>query len=109
MAVLALDAGTRLPAIVLAAGLLVAGANGATLPLFALAPACADEDARETAAGLATTIGLGGTVIGTQVGALVIDASGYPAAFLLYAALSLTAALLALPLGRALRARPLAI
>lgn len=106
IALLALDAGARLPVLVVVAALLVAGATGSTLPLFALAPACVDDDARETAAGLATTIGLGGTVVATQTGALLIDLAGYPAAFIVFGCCGAVGALLAFPLARELAAGP---
>jgi predicted MFS family arabinose efflux permease len=82
------------------------GSCGAVTPLFATAGSTVRPAAAATAAGVATMIGISGTVAATYGGGLLVSyAGGYDAAFIVFGAVAAAGILSAPAAGRALRPR----
>jgi MFS transporter, DHA1 family, inner membrane transport protein len=99
--------GTGVVAAALIWALAVAGANAATVPLFALGPSVVAPEAAALAAGIVTTAGLAGPAVAAEVGARLLDAgAGDTVVFGLFGAAALLGAMLAPALRHVRRVVP---
>jgi MFS transporter, ACS family, hexuronate transporter len=83
------------------------GCNAAAIPLFALPSIVRPADAA-TVTGLVTTIGMGGAMLSTFLGGVLVELWSYQAAFTTFAVAAGLGAAVVMPLtARAMRGRPL--
>jgi predicted MFS family arabinose efflux permease len=83
------------------AALAAFGASGAVIPMFASVAAIVRPEAAGTAAGLATTIGIAGTVAASYLGGVLVSyGGGYDVAFLAFAGVALAGILVGAPAAR---------
>ncbi len=100
-------AGSGVVAVALIWALAVAGANAATVPLFALGPSVVAPEAAALAAGIVTTAGLAGPAVAAEVGARLLDAgAGDTVVFALFGGAALIGAVLAPTLRGVRRGAP---
>ncbi len=87
--------------VTLVAALSAAGASGAVIPLFACVSSLVRPEAAGTAAGLATTIAIAGTVVASYAGGLLVSyAGGYDVVFVVFAGVPLLGILVGAPAAR---------
>jgi predicted MFS family arabinose efflux permease len=87
--------------VTLVAALSAAGASGAVIPLFAVVGGLVRPEAAGTAAGVATTIAIAGTVLASYAGGLLVSyAGGYDVAFVVFAGVALLGILVGAPAAR---------
>jgi len=88
-----------LPAAMVIASLATFGVSLGLTPLFSLPALLFEPAAAGTASGLATSAGMAGGVASTYVGGWIVGASGYAAAFTVYAAIALVTVAGVIPLA----------
>jgi predicted MFS family arabinose efflux permease len=77
------------------------GASGSVIPLFAVVGTMVRPEAAGTAAGLATTIAIAGTVAASYLGGLLVSyGGGYDVAFVVFAAVALAGIAVGAPAAR---------
>jgi predicted MFS family arabinose efflux permease len=101
VAILAVGAEDRYVVVTVIAALSAAGSTGAVTPLFAVVGSLVRSEAAGTAAGVATTIGIAGTVVASYGGGLLVSyGGGYEAAFAVFAGVALAGILIGAPAAR---------
>ena len=104
LALLALGVESMYVLVTLIAALASFGSCGAVTPLFACAGSTVRPAAAATAAGIATTIGIAGTVAASYGGGLIVSyGGGYDVAFIVFGGVALAGILVAPAVRRALQ------
>jgi predicted MFS family arabinose efflux permease len=99
--ILALGTERQYVLITLIGALSAFGATGAVTPLFAAVGTVVPPEAAGTAAGIATTIAIAGTVVASYLGGLLVSyGGGYDVAFVVFAALAAAGVVLGVPAAR---------
>ncbi len=103
LALLAATTGQSYVLVVVIAILAVFGSTAAVTPLFSLAGGSVPSSSAGSAIGLATTIGISGTVLATWLGGVVVDVASYSTALVVFAVVAVLAIIVAAVFVRPLR------